>query len=59
MHYRVSKICFGGHFLENCFYCYSQQIKFVVANESLIPYKLIEMAPFLGRELLFIETWHT
>ena len=33
---------FAGHFLENCFYCYSRQIISVEANESLIPYELIK-----------------
>ena len=42
MYYIVSKICIGGRFLEDCFYCYSQQIISAVANESLIPYNLIK-----------------
>ena len=32
----------GGHFLEDCFYCYSQQIESAVANEALVPYSLIK-----------------
>ena len=28
------EICIGGYFLEDCFYCYSQQIRSAVANES-------------------------
>ena len=45
------------HFLEDYFYYYSQPIIYAVANESLIPYNLIKMAPcfFMDRELLFIE----
>lgn len=31
---------YKGRFLEDCFYCYSQQIIPSVANESLIPYNL-------------------
>ena len=42
----VLEICIGGHFLEDCFNCYLQQIKSVVANESLIPYNLIKRAPY-------------
>ena len=41
MYYIVSEICIeciGGCFLEDCFYCYCQQIIPAVANESLIPY---------------------
>ena len=34
-------ICIGGRFLEDCFWCYSWQIVSVKANESLIPYNLI------------------
>ena len=41
----ASEICFGGCFLEDCFYCHSQQIISAVANESLTPYNLIERAP--------------
>ena len=44
-YYTVSKICIDGCFLEDCFYCYSQQIISDVANESLIPYNLIKRAP--------------
>ena len=57
MYYIVSEICIGGHFLEDCFYCYSQQIKSAVANESPIPYKPYKKSTifFLGRELLFID----
>ena len=56
MYYIESDICIGGRFLEDCFYCYSQQIIYAVTNESLIPYNLIKKAPyfFLDRELLFI-----
>ena len=51
MYYIVSEICIDGHFLEDCFYCCSQQIKSDVANESPIPYNLRKRAPyfFLGR----------
>ena len=45
MYYIVSEICIGGRFLEDCFYCYSQQIVSALANESLITYKLIKRAP--------------
>ena len=41
MYYIVPEICIGGYFLEDCFYCYSQQLQSAVANESLIPYNLI------------------
>ena len=37
--YVVSEIWIGGRFLEECFYCYSQQIISAIANESPIPYK--------------------
>ena len=36
MSYIVPEICVGAGFLEDYFYCYSQQIISVVANESLI-----------------------
>ena len=45
MYYKVSEICIAGHFLENCFYCYSQQIVSVVANESLNAYNFIKRVP--------------
>ena len=45
MCYIVSEICLGGRFLEDCFYCYSQQIISAIANESLIPYNLMKRAP--------------
>ena len=41
----VLEICISGHFLNACFYCYSQQIISDVANESLVPYNLIKRAP--------------
>ena len=44
MYYIVSGIYIGGRFLEDCFYCYYQQIIFAVANESLIPYNLTKRA---------------
>ena len=44
--YIVSEIWIGGRFLEECFYCYFQQIVSAIANESLIPYKnLIKRGP--------------
>ena len=45
MYYIVSEICIVGHFLEDCFYCYSQQNISAVANESLVPYNFIQRAP--------------
>ena len=53
----MSKICIGGHLLDDCFYCYSKKIKSAVANEFLIHYSLVKRASyvFLGRELLFID----
>ena len=55
MYYLVSEI--GEYFLEACFYFYFQQIKYAVANESLILCNLMKRAPyfFLGREQLFID----
>ena len=41
MYYIVPEISIGGYFLEDCFYCYSQQLQSAVANESLIPYNVI------------------
>ena len=32
----------GGHFLEDCFYCYSQQTESAIANEALVSYGLIK-----------------
>ena len=59
MYYIVSEICIDGHFSEDCFYCYSQQIKSAVANESLIPYNLRKRAQyfFLGGELNYLKTF--
>ena len=54
MYYIVSEICIGRHFLEDCLYCYSQQIKSAVANESLIPYKLIKKALYF----FWVENCH-
>ena len=45
MYYIVSKICIGGRFFEDCFYCYSQKFISVVASESPIPYNLRKRAP--------------
>ena len=44
MHYIVPEKCIGERFLEDCFYCYSQEIISAVANQSLIPYNLIRRA---------------
>ena len=56
MYYIVSEIWIGGHFLEDCFYCYSEQINSDVANDSLMPYNLIKRAAFsLGGQLQFIN----
>ena len=52
----MPEICIGAHFLEGYFYCYSQQIKSALGNESLILHSLIKRGQyFLGRELLFID----
>ena len=59
MYYIVSEICIGGHFLEECFYCYSQRIKSAVANKSLIPYNLIKRALyFFCVEDCYLLTWN-
>ena len=59
MYYIVSESCIGGHFLEDCFYCYSQQFKSAVANESLIPYNLVKMGPCLfWVENCYLLTWN-
>ena len=59
MYYIVLEICIGGHFLEDCFNCYLQQIKSVVANESLIPYNLIKRAPyFFWVDNCYLLTWN-
>ena len=44
MYYIVPEKCIGERFLEDCFYCYSQEIISTVANQSLIPYNLIRRA---------------
>ena len=36
MYYVALEVHIGRRFLEDCFYCYSRQIIFVVAKESLI-----------------------
>ena len=41
----MSEICIGERSLGYCFYCYSQQIIYAVANEHLIPYDVIKRAP--------------
>ena len=41
----TSEIYIGGRYLEDCFYCYFQQIISAVANEYLILYHLIKRAP--------------
>ena len=41
----MSEICIGGHFLEDRFYCYLQQIKSAAGNKSQIPYNLIKKTP--------------
>ena len=45
MYYLVLEIDNGRLFLEDCFYCYSQQIISTVAKESLISYNLRQRAP--------------
>ena len=45
MYYIVLEMHIGERFLEDYFYCYSQQIMSAAANESLIPYNLIKRAP--------------
>ena len=40
----VPEIYVGGGSLEDCFYCYSQQIISAIPRESLIPYNLIQRA---------------
>ena len=40
MYYIVSEICMGGFFLEDSFYCYSQQVTSAIAHKSLISYNL-------------------
>ena len=42
MYYIVSEIYTGGRFLQDCFYCYSQQIISAVATEPLISFNLIQ-----------------
>ena len=54
IYYIVSEICIGGNFLEECFYCYSQQIKSEVANKFLTPYNLIIRAP----DFFCLLTWN-
>ena len=46
------EICVGGRFLEDCFYCYSQQTISAVANESLISHNLISKRSTRNTELL-------
>ena len=46
MSYIVSEMWIGGRFLEDCFYCYSQQIISAIAKKSLIAYQnLTKKAP--------------
>ena len=45
MYYIMSETYIDERFLEDCFYCFSQQIISAVANESPIPYNLIKRAP--------------
>ena len=40
MYCLVSEIYIGRRLLEDCFYCYSQQIISTADKESLIPYNL-------------------
>ena len=59
IYYIVSEICIGGHFLEECFYCYFRQIKSAGANESLVPYKHIKKEPyFFWVEGCYLFTWN-
>ena len=59
MYYIVSEICIARHFLEDCFYCYSQQIKSALANKSLIPCNLMKKAPyFFWVEKCNLLTWN-
>ena len=45
MYYILLEIRIGGCFLEDSCYCYSQQVIFVVANASLIPYNFTKRTP--------------
>ena len=42
MYYIVSERFIGGCFVEDCFYCCSQQIISTIADESLIPYNFVK-----------------
>ena len=44
MYYIMLEICIGGQFLEDCSCGCSQQIIFVLDEETLIPYNLIQRA---------------
>ena len=44
-YYKMSEICIGRRFIEDSFYCYSQEIISVVGKESLTPYNLVPRAP--------------
>ena len=54
MYHTVLELCNGGHFLKDCFYCYSQQIKSAVANEYLIPYNHMKKTPYF----CYLLTWN-
>ena len=59
MYYIVPEICIGEHFLEGYFYCYSQQIKSALGNESLILHNLIKRAQyFFWVENCYLLTWN-
>ena len=45
MYYIVLKMCIGGRLLQDCFYCYSQQIVYALVKKSLIVYSLTQRAP--------------
>ena len=45
MHYTVREIGICGSFLENCFYCDSEQIRSALTNEPLSPYNFMKSAP--------------
>ena len=50
MYYILPEIYVGRRFLKDC--CYSQQIIFAVAKESLIPYNFTQRAPEIKNPLI-------
>ena len=58
MYNMVLEICIDRRLLEDCFYCYSQQVISAVANEFLIPYTIIIIKSLFNTGHIHLQNVH-